>query len=162
MGEENVGGTVRYVDSSVERIQVKLTGLAPERYQVACNGVLVPLHPTQVTGQYIAGVRYRAWQPPSALHPTIGVDSPLIFDVVDTWNGRSIGGCTYHVAHPGGRNYSKVPVNSYEAESRRLARFFPQGHTPGKIEPAQVGAGSPEFRFTVDLRLAQKAKGGQG
>jgi len=162
MGEENVGGTVRYVDSSVERIQVKLTGLAPERYQVACNGVLVPLHPTQVTGQYIAGVRYRAWQPPSALHPTIGVDSPLIFDVVDTWNSRSIGGCTYHVAHPGGRNYSKVPVNSYEAESRRLARFFPQGHTPGKLEPAQVGAGPPEFRFTVDLRLAHKAKGGQG
>jgi len=162
MGEENVGGTVRFVDSSVERIQVKLAGLAPERYQVACNGVLVPLHPTQVTGQYIAGVRYRAWQPPSALHPTIGVDSPLIFDVVDTWNGRSIGGCTYHVAHPGGRNYSKVPVNSYEAESRRLARFFPQGHTPGKMEPIQVGAGSPEFRFTVDLRLAHKAKGGQG
>jgi uncharacterized protein (DUF2126 family) len=153
---------VRFVDSSVERLQVKLSGLSPERYQVACNGTLVPLHTTGAAGEYIAGVRYRAWQPPSALHPTIGVDSPLVFDLVDTWNGRSIGGCTYHVAHPGGRNYARMPVNSYEAESRRLARFFPQGHTPGQIKPVPGVADMPEFRFTVDLRLAEKAKGGQG
>jgi len=146
----------------VERLQVKLSGLAPERYQVACNGILIPLHPTGAAGEYIAGVRYRAWQPPSALHPTIGIDSPLVFDLVDTWNGRSIGGCTYNVAHPGGRNYAKMPVNSYEAESRRIARFFALGHTPGQMKPVSEGSGSPEFRYTVDLRLAQKAKGLQG
>ena len=162
MGEENVGGTVRFVDSSVERLQVKLSGVDAERYQVACNGVHIPLFSTGAAGDYVAGVRYRAWQPPSALHPTIGVDSPLVFDVVDTWNGRAIGGCTYHVAHPGGRNYAKVPVNSYEAESRRLARFFAFGHTPGEFKPIVAGVGSPEFRYTVDLRLAQKAKAGQG
>ncbi len=161
MGEENIGGTVRFVDSSVERLQVKLSGVDPERYQVACNGVLVPLFATGAAGEYIAGVRYRAWQPPSALHPTIGVDTPLVFDLVDTWNGRSIGGCTYHVAHPGGRNYAKVPVNSYEAESRRLARFFAMGHTPGQMKPLPVATNSPEFRYTLDLRLAPKPKAGQ-
>ncbi len=162
MGAENDGGTVRYVDSSVERIQVKLTGLAPERYLVACNGCLVPLHPTGPAGEYVAGVRYRAWQPASALHPTIGIDSPLVFDLVDTWNGRSVGGCTYHVTHPGGRNYAKVPVNSYEAESRRLARFVPMGHTPGQLKALVPGPSSPEFRYTVDLRLADKAPAPQG
>jgi uncharacterized protein (DUF2126 family)/transglutaminase-like putative cysteine protease len=160
MGEENVGGVVRFVDSSVERLQVKLSGLSPERYVVSCNGILIPLHAT--AGVHVAGVRYRAWQPPSALHPTIGVDSPLVFDLVDTWNGRSIGGCTYHVAHPGGRNYAKMPVNSYEAESRRLARFLPQSYTPGQIKPVAERSGFPEFRYTVDLRLADKPKVGQG
>jgi uncharacterized protein (DUF2126 family)/transglutaminase-like putative cysteine protease len=163
MGEENIGGTVRFVDSSVERLQVKLSGLSPERYVVACNGVLIPLHSTgTASGDHVAGVRYRAWQPPSALHPTIGVDSPLVFDLVDTWNGRSIGGCTYHVSHPGGRNYAKMPVNSYEAESRRLARFFPQSYTPGPMRPVAERPASPEFRYTVDLRLADKAKPAQG
>jgi uncharacterized protein (DUF2126 family)/transglutaminase-like putative cysteine protease len=162
MGEENVSGVVRFVDSSVERLQVKLSGLSPERYVVACNGVLIPLHSTgTASGDHVAGVRYRAWQPASALHPTIGVDSPLVFDLVDTWNGRSIGGCTYHVTHPGGRNYAKMPVNSYEAESRRLARFFPQSYTPGEIKPKAERVGFPEFRYTVDLRLADKAKVGQ-
>jgi len=145
MGEENAGGTVRFVDSSVERLQLKVTGLAPDRYLAACNGVVIPLHATGPAGEYIAGLRYRAWQPPSALHPTIGIDSPLVFDLVDTWNGRSLGGCTYHVAHPGGRNYAAVPVNSYEAESRRLARFSPLGHTPGQMIPEATVAGAPEF-----------------
>ncbi|HEY4988249.1 MAG TPA: transglutaminase family protein, partial [Opitutaceae bacterium] len=162
MGEENAGGTVRFVDSSIERLQVKVTGLAPERYQVACNGVLIPLHSTGAAGEYFAGVRYRAWQPPSALHPTIGIDTPLVLDLVDTWNGRSVGGCTYHTSHPGGRNFAKVPVNSYEAESRRLARFSPLGHTPGQMETVKAGTGSPELRYTVDLRLADKADGVQG
>ena len=157
MGAENDGGTVRYVDSSVERIQVKLSGHAPERYQVACNGFLIPLHGTGAAGEHLAGVRYRAWKPSSALHPTIGVDSPLVFDLVDTWNGRSIGGCTYHVSHPGGRSYAKVPVNSYDAESRRIARFFPYGHTPGQMTPRPVGTPQPEYRYTVDLRLADKS-----
>ncbi len=163
MGEENVGGTVRFVDSSVERLQVRVSGLSPERYAVSCNGALIPLHATSASGgDFVAGVRYRAWQPPSALHPTIGIDSPLVFDLVDTWNGRSIGGCTYHVAHPGGRNYAKMPVNSYEAESRRLARFFPQSYTPGQVMPEPERAAPPEFRYTVDLRLAAKPKDRQG
>jgi uncharacterized protein (DUF2126 family)/transglutaminase-like putative cysteine protease len=160
MGEENVGGTVRFVDSSVERLQVKVTGLSAERYQVACNGVMIPLHATGVPGEYIAGVRYRAWKPSSALHPTIGIDSPLVFDLVDTWNERSVSGCTYYVSHPGGHRYANVPVNSLDAESRRLARFIPFGHTGGKMKPALAGAGSPEFLYTADLRLADKAKGG--
>lgn len=153
LGEENLGqGAVRFVDSSIERVQVKVSGLVSDRYYVNCNGARVPLRSTGVNGEYVAGVRYRAWQPPSCLHPTIGVDSPLVFDLVDAWNQKALGGCTYHVAHPGGRNYTTFPVNSYEAESRRLARFFPFGHTPGQLLPAAAPAVSPEFPYTLDLR----------
>ena len=152
MGEENAAaGTVRYVDSSLERIQVKLDGAAPDRYVVTCNGVAVPLRPTGIAGEFVAGVRYRAWQPAAALHPTIGVDSPLTFDIVDTWNQKSLGGCQYHVVHPGGRNFETFPVNAFEAESRRIARFFRFGHTPGKIVPRDVQP-QAEFPFTLDLR----------
>ncbi|HZZ58754.1 MAG TPA: transglutaminase family protein [Opitutaceae bacterium] len=155
MGEENSGGgVVRFVDSSVERIQVKVTGLTSDRYLVACNGVHVPLHPTGNAGEHVAGVRYRAWSAPSSLHPTIAVDSPLVFDLIDSWNQKSLGGCTYHVAHPGGRNYQTVPVNSSEAESRRLARFFSFGHNPGQITRLKPRPPSPEFRYTLDLRDA--------
>ncbi len=149
LGEEvsNVG-TARYVDSSVERLQVKLSGLTDGRHIVVCNGRRVPLHPTGTHGEYVAGVRYRAWHPPSALHPTIGVHSPLVFDIIDAWNGRSIGGCTYHVGHPGGRHYEDFPVNAYEAESRRISRFWGYGHSPGVLQPppafARLGRFYPE------------------
>jgi uncharacterized protein (DUF2126 family) len=152
MGEEaSSGGTVRYVDASVERLQVKVTGLAPDRYVVTCNGNSVPLQPTGAVGEYVGAVRYRAWQPSSALHPTIGVHAPLTFDLFDTWMNRSMGGCQYHVVHPGGRSHEKFPVNSFEAESRRLARFSRIGHTPGTMAIVASEA-AREFPFTLDLR----------
>lgn len=138
LGEEAAqGGMARFVDSSVERVEVKVKNFNIDRYLVTCNGVPVPLQPTSVRGEHVAGVRYRAWTPPSALHPTLGKDVPLVFDVVDTWNHRAIGGCTYHVAHPGGRNYDTFPVNSYEAEGRRISRFWTEGHTQGVFTPSE-------------------------
>ena len=128
-------GTARFVDSSLERVQVKLKGMTDSRYVLLCNGCRVPLKATEIKGEYVCGIRYRAWQPPSALHPTIGVDAPLTFDIVDTWNSRSIGGCTYYVSHPGGRSYDSFPINSYEAESRRISRFWDQGHTQEVLRP---------------------------
>jgi len=175
LGEEMSNtGTARFVDSSLERVQVKLQGINDTRYALLCNGYPVPLTYTGVKGEYVCGIRYRAWQPPSALHPTIGVDTPLTFDIIDSWNGRSIGGCTYYVSHPGGRSYDTFPVNSYEAEGRRISRFGKASHTQGQqfiknnlsitqhyvrndrepfIYDTPVPDINSEFPCTLDLRL---------
>ena len=175
LGEEmSSTGTARLVDSSLERIQVKVSGLTDSRYQLICNGCRIPLKNTGVQGEYVAGIRYRAWQPPSALHPTIGKDTPLVIDLFDTWSAKSVAACQYHVAHPGGRSYDTFPVNSFEAESRRISRFFDFGHSINLVEPTvvkQQSAGrfvtkvnilsqydftneviNPEYPYTMDLR----------
>jgi uncharacterized protein (DUF2126 family)/transglutaminase-like putative cysteine protease len=149
--EQFAGGTARYVDSSVERLQAKVNGWVDERYVLAVNGVAVPLVPTERAGEYVGGVRYKAWSPPSSLHPTITAHNPLIFDVFDRWNGRSLGGMTYHVVHPGGRSYETFPVNASEAEARRRARFYPFGHTPGTMPEPRLAVGRDMPR-TLDLR----------
>jgi uncharacterized protein (DUF2126 family)/transglutaminase-like putative cysteine protease len=154
LGEEGTpGGTARYVDSSLERVQVKCHGMVPGRHVILCGGKRVPITPTDTNGEGIAGIRFRAWQPPSALHPTIGIHSPLVFDVVDLWSGRSIGGCRYHVFHPGGKSPDTFPINAYEAEGRRLARFESMGHTPGHIDVPDRYQ-NPDYPFTLDLRRA--------
>jgi uncharacterized protein (DUF2126 family) len=181
LGEEvSSQGTSRYVDSSVEKVQLKIRGLTNERYLVTCNGRRLPLRNTGVHGEYVAAVRYQAWQPPSSLHPTMRVQAPLVFDIIDGWNKRAIGGCTYHVVHPGGRSYDDLPVNANVAQSRRISRFWDYGHTPGGIayspttppplrrlfraggsraggsrfEPATIPPAelNPEFPHTLDLR----------
>ncbi|MEL6702639.1 MAG: transglutaminase family protein, partial [Pseudomonadota bacterium] len=152
LGEEGApGGTARYVDSSLERVQLRATNL-DDHHVVVCGGQQLPLAATGTRGEKVAGVRFRAWQPGACLHPTIGVHTPLVFDLVDTRTGRALGGCRYHVSHPGGKSFDTMPVNSYEAEGRRHARFEAQGHTPGPIAvpAAQI---SPDYPHTLDLRL---------
>jgi uncharacterized protein (DUF2126 family) len=179
LGEEmSSTGTARFVDSSLERIQVKISGLTDSRYHLLCNGARIPMKNTGVQGEYVAGIRYRAWQPPSALHPTIGVDTPLVIDLFDTWTGKSVAACQYHVAHPGGLSYHTFPVNSYEAESRRISRFFDFGHSINLVEPTmpvaqaagrfvtrvnilsqyppQEAVVSPEYPHTMDLRRLKR------
>jgi uncharacterized protein (DUF2126 family)/transglutaminase-like putative cysteine protease len=152
LGEQPSGGaTSRYVDTSVERMQVKVSNMTDPRHVLTCNGRRVPLHPTGTAGEYVGGVRYRAWKPPNALHPTIDAHGPLVFDLLDTWAKRAIGGCTYHVAHPGGLSYESFPHNALEAEARRNTRFWPFGHTPGSraIPELERNESQP---LTLDLR----------
>lgn len=152
LGEEGVvGGTARYVDSSVERMQLKVRGMTNPRHAITCNGRKVPLHPTGVEGEYVAGIRFRAWQPPSCLHPTIPVDAPLVFNVIDTWMKRSLGGVTYHVGHPGGLNPQTFPINAFEAESRRGARFITMGYGGPSVE-APHEERNRDYPLTLDLR----------
>jgi uncharacterized protein (DUF2126 family) len=152
LGEESgAGGQARYVDSSLERIQVKVRGATVGRHIVCCNGVEIPVQPTGTMGERVGGIRYRAWQPPSCLHPTIGIDGPLRLDIYDSWNHRAIAGCTYHVVHPGGRANEVRPVNAEAAESRRIARFDAFGHSPRSYTPTRLGV-NPDFPMTLDLR----------
>jgi len=152
LGEEmGHGGSARIVDSSLDRLQIKVQGMAGERHVVTCNGRPLPLHPTGVQAEFVAGVRFKAYDPMSARHPSIGVHAPLVFDLVDTWSRRSLGGCTYHVVNPGTREVGARPVNANEAEARRAARFWPHGHTPGPME-VKAELPSREFPYTLDLR----------
>ena len=132
-------------------LEVKVRGMTGRRHVVVCNGRRVPLHPTGTPGEHVAGVRYRAWQPPNCLHPTIGVHTPLVFDLYDRWSGRSIGGCTWHVSHPGGVNFATFPVNALDAESRRASRFQTLGHTAGPV-PLPKGEHNTDYPMTLDLR----------
>lgn len=139
LGEESTSaGTARFVDSSVERLEVKIKGLIEGRHILTCNGRRIPLYPGTVKGEWVGGIRFKAWDPPSALHPSIPAQSRLVMDLVDLRTRKSMGGCVYFVGHPGGRNYDTFPVNAREAEGRRLARFWNEGHTPGVIEAAPV------------------------
>lgn len=156
LGEElSNSGTARFVDSSLERLQVKVSGFIHDRHILVCNGCRVPLRSTSVKGEYVAGIRYKAWNPPSALHPTIGADAPLVLDIIDTWNDRVLGGCTYFVTHPGGRSFDTYPINSYEAESRKISRFWDFGHTPS----ANIEATAPvQFSPAVSRFVAENKK----
>jgi uncharacterized protein (DUF2126 family) len=170
LGEEVAStGSARYVDSSLERLQVSVDGFTADRHVLTCNGAALPLRSTGTPGAFVAGVRYRAWKPPSALHPTIDVHTPLVFDLVDRWDQRSLGGCTYYVSHPGGRAYDRFPVNANEAEARRASRFSAAGHTPGPVDitallatmtGAAGGSGqSLDYPRTLDLRRAPGVRG---
>jgi uncharacterized protein (DUF2126 family) len=162
LGEESTStGQARYVDSSMERLQVKAFGISDERYKVVCNGFVVPMLPTATNGEFVAGIRYRAWQPPHCLHPNIPIHAPLHIDLYDSWNRRSVAGCTYHVVHPGGRASDARPVNAAAAESRRLARFERRGHRQGEYEPTSIRP-HPHFPHILDLRWASHGRHPRG
>ena len=152
LGEESSNsGTSRYVDSSAERIEIMINGFVPERYAVAANGYKTPMRATGTSGEFVGGVRFKAWDPASAMHPTAAATPKVTIDVVDQHNDKSVFGCMYFVSHPGGMAYEHFPVNAREAQARRLSRFWPQGHSQGTLRVAEP-IPSPEFPYTLDLR----------
>jgi uncharacterized protein (DUF2126 family) len=157
LGEEpGGGGTARYVDSSVERLQVKVSGMTGAATRSPATDGACPCRRPAVEACFVAGIRYRAWQPPSCLHPTIGVHAPLVtIDLFDTWSGRAVGGCTYHVGHPGGRGHDDLPgQRTTRPKGRRNARFVTGGHTPGTPVSVTLPAAetNTHFPYTLDLR----------
>lgn len=152
LGEEpGASGTSRYVDSSLERVEVRADGLVPERHALLVNGLQLPLKPTGAAHQLAAGVRFRAWAPPHSLQPHLGIHHPLRFDVVDTWAERSLGACAYHVWHPEGRAFAEAPLTRFEASARRAQRFTQEGPLPWPVRPRPTSA-LPEAPWTLDLR----------
>jgi uncharacterized protein (DUF2126 family) len=152
LGEQmTASGTSRFVDSSVERIEVRVEGLVPERHRILVNGHALPLHPTPTKGEYVAGVRFRAWAPPQSLQAHLGIHHPIHFDVLDTWGKRSLGACAYHVWHPEGRAYDTPPLTRFEATARRAQRFTQAGPLAWPVE-AVPAAPHPDTPHTLDLR----------
>jgi uncharacterized protein (DUF2126 family) len=152
LGEEpGAGGTARFVDSSMERVEVRAEGLETERFDVLVNGLAVPLRATGTAGEHVGGVRFRAWAPPSSLQPHLGIHHPLKFDLWDRWAGRSVGACAYHVWHPEGRAFLAPPLTRFEAQARRAQRFTAEGPLPWPWTP-RVARPHPEMPHTLDLR----------
>jgi len=158
LGEEAQGSiTSRYVDSSMERVQVIAHGLVEGRHQVLVNGLVLPMTSTGREREHVAGVKFRAWQPPHCLQPHVGIHHPLRFDIVDLWGHRSLGGCQYHVWHPEGRGFEHVPLTAFEASARRAQRFTTDHMAPWPVHP-RVVAPSPEQPYTLDLRRFPEAQ----
>src|SRR5690606_5150353 len=154
LGEQPAGPAVaRYVDSSLERLQVSVQGLVPGRHVVSVNGFELPLFPSGTEGEGVAGVRFRAWQPPNCLQPDIPIQHPIRLDVVDQWGQRALGGCQYHVWHPEGRGYEEPPLTGFEAAARRASRFTTHGHAPFPVRLKRLEQ-RPEHPHTLDLRWA--------
>jgi uncharacterized protein (DUF2126 family) len=157
LGEEATqAGTARYVDSSVERLELRAIGLPPERYVVTVNDAIVPLRDA-TRDVRVGGVRFRAWCPPHALHPHIGIHHPLRIDIVDTWAKRAVAGGAYHVWHPEGRAFDAAPLTRVEAAARRAQRFTVEGPTPWPIQ-ARACEPHPEQPYTLDLRRLDAGK----
>ncbi|HYO93309.1 MAG TPA: transglutaminase family protein [Polyangiaceae bacterium] len=154
LAEEATGsGVLRHVDSSLERVQLLVRNAVPGRHVVTCRGARAPLHPTGTRGEFVAGVRFRAWQLPSQLHPTIGVHAPIELSLVDSWSGRVLGACVLHVSHPGGLSDEKLPVNAFEAEARRQMLFASFGPTGGRVDVSRMRElANPDYPLTLDLR----------
>ncbi|MGZ3422858.1 MAG: transglutaminase family protein [Polyangiales bacterium] len=152
LGEETTAsGTSRYVDSSMERIEVRAEGLVAERHAVLVNGYVMPMRATPRRDEHVGGIRFRAWAPPHALHAHLGIHHPVRLDVVDLWAERSIGACAYHVWHPEGRSYDKGPLTSFEASARRAQRFTIEGPLPSPVRARRLSI-HDESPYSIDLR----------
>ena len=127
LAEEAVAGVVtRFIDAANQRVQVELTGLTPTHHILVCNGRRVPLQPTRTRGRFLAGVRYKAWNPPSSLHPTLWPVYSLVFDLLDARTGEVLGGCTWFPARPSLVGFSAAPAPVASGEPEREPHYRPQ------------------------------------